>query len=200
MANASSGPEPGWVRLCAGTVAGIDGLCRWSGYLTAWLTLGTVVVCFATVYMRYVLGTGLIWLQELYVWQHAAVIMLGSAYTMMTGGFVRVDVFYTRWSDRRRAATDLVMTLVVLVPFLWIFGAFTWNFFLVSWRIDEGSLNPQGLPNVWLLKGAMVAFVALVALQGLAFVLRGVMVLAGHPRYVLRHGGHGPEQPVGQPG
>lgn len=198
MKDVNAGPEPGWVRLCAGTVAGIDGICRWSGYLTAWLTLGTVLACFASVYLRYVLGMGLIWLQELYVWQHAAVILLGSAFTMMTGGFVRVDVFYTRWSDRRRAATDLIMTLVVLVPFLWVFGSLTWNFFVVSWRIDEGSLNPQGLPNVWLLKAAMVAFVGLIALQGLAFVLRGVLVLGGRPEYVLSHGGHGPDGPAGQ--
>ena len=196
MTTIDPGPEPGWVRLCAGTVAGIDGLCRWSGYLTAWLTLGTVVACFATVYLRYVLGIGLIWLQELYVWQHAAVIVLGAAFTMMTGGFVRVDVLYTRWSVRRRAAMDMAMTVVLLVPFLWIFGQTTWNFFLASWRIDEGSLNPQGLPNVWLLKGMMVVFVVLTALQGLAFVLRGAMVLAGHERHALAHGGHGADAPV----
>lgn len=196
MGHARTGPEPGWVRLVAGIIGAIDALCRWTGYLTAWLTLGTVLVCFATVYLRYVVGTGLIWLQELYVWQHAAVIVLGAAYTMMSGGFVRVDVFYTRWSDRRRAAMDMAMTLVLLVPFLWVFGSATWSFFLTALQHDEGSLNPQGLPNVWLLKGAMVAFVGLVGLQGLAFVLRGVLVLAGHVRHALHHGGHGAEQSV----
>ena len=62
----------------------------------AWLTLGTVLICFATVYLRYALNIGLIWLQELYIWTHAAAIMFGAGYVLMRGGFVRVDLLYTR--------------------------------------------------------------------------------------------------------
>ena len=63
----STGAEPGWVRPMAGGVNIIDGICRISGYITAWAALGTVVLCFATVYLRYAMGTGLIWLQESYI-------------------------------------------------------------------------------------------------------------------------------------
>ncbi|MDX5402840.1 MAG: hypothetical protein LPK02_11680, partial [Rhodobacterales bacterium] len=91
MNKTMTGHEPGWVRICAGIVNIIDGLCRWSGYLVAWAALGTVLLCFATVYLRYAMGIGLIWLQESYIWTHVAVILLGAGYTMMSGGFVRVD-------------------------------------------------------------------------------------------------------------
>jgi TRAP-type mannitol/chloroaromatic compound transport system permease small subunit len=193
MAHPDAGAEPGWVRASARIVGGIDALCRISGYIVAWATLATVILCFATVYLRYVMGTGLIWLQESYIWTHVAVIVLGAGYTMMTGGFVRVDVFYSRWSVRRRAASDMVMTLVLLVPFLIVFGTAIWTFWSTSWASDEGSLNPGGMGNYWILKATLLGFVVLVGLQGLAFVLRGLMVLAGHERHALNHGGHGAE-------
>jgi TRAP-type mannitol/chloroaromatic compound transport system permease small subunit len=187
-------PEPEWARAAASTVALIDGICRWSGYMVAWAALGTVLLCFATVYLRYVMGQGLIWLQESYIWTHVAVIVLGAGYTMMSGGFVRVDVLYTTWDDRKRAISDLVMTLLLLVPFLLVFGGAVWTFWATSYASDEGSLNPGGMGNYWILKAMLLGFVLLVALQGAAFVLRAVLVLAGYPAHALRHAGHGPDQ------
>jgi TRAP-type mannitol/chloroaromatic compound transport system permease small subunit len=191
MATVDAGPEPGWVRASARIVGMIDWICRWSGNIVAWATLATVLLCFASVYLRYVLGTGLIWLQEAYIWTHVIVIVMGAGYTMMTGGFVRVDVFYAGWSVRKRAASDMIMTLLLLVPFLTIFGMAVWTFWSSSYASDEGSLNPGGMGNYWLLKATLIGFIVLIGLQGLAFVLRGLMVLAGHEKHALNHGGHG---------
>jgi TRAP-type mannitol/chloroaromatic compound transport system permease small subunit len=111
-------------------------------------------------------GQGLIWLQESYIWTHVAVIVLGAGYTMMSGGFVRVDVFYSAWDVRRRALSDLVMTLVLLVPFLFIFGAGVWTFWTASYASDEGSLNPGGMGNYWILKGTLLGFILLSPCRG----------------------------------
>lgn len=194
MSKTDGAGQPVWVRAAAGAIGVIDGTCRISGYIVAWATLATVLLCFATVYLRYVLGMGLIWLQEAYVWTHVIVIVLGAGYTMMSGGFVRVDVFYAGWSNRRRALSDMIMTLLVLTPFLYVFGGGVWVFWSASLAADEGSLNPGGLPNFWLLKGALVGFILLVALQGLAFVLRALLVLSGREDFALQHGDHSAEQ------
>jgi TRAP-type mannitol/chloroaromatic compound transport system permease small subunit len=185
--------EPGWARASGRAIAAIDGLCRWSGYIVAWAALGTVLLCFATVYLRYVVGTGSMWLQESYIWTHVAVIVLGAGYTMMSGGFVRVDVLYAKWTPRRRSISDMVMTILMLVPFLMVFGAGTWTFWSASFASDEASLNPGGMTNYWILKATLLGFLALIALQGLAFVLRGLLVMAGYESYALRHAGHDPE-------
>ncbi|MFN3614819.1 MAG: TRAP transporter small permease subunit [Rubrimonas sp.] len=177
-------------RALAAIVHGAEAINRRVGLGVAWLTLGTVLACFATVYTRYALGVNFTWLQEAYIWQHVAVIVLGAGYTMMTGGFVRVDVFYANWTVRRRAMMDLAMTLGVLAPFLWIFAAASWRFFFVSWQIDEASKNPGGLQNLWLLKFTLVAFCALVALQAVALVARCLLVLRGREEFAVREGGH----------
>ena len=188
------GREPAWVRLSATLVGLIDGLCKISGAIVSFAALGTVLLCFASVFLRYVLGSGLIWLQEAFIWTHVALIVLGAGYTMMTGGFVRVDILYARWTNQRRALSDMVLTVVLLWPFLWVFAGVTWGFWLTSYSADEGSLNPGGLPDLWLLKGLLLGFIALVALQSLAFVLRGILVLSGYESFALRHAGHSADQ------
>ena len=173
-------------------VTGGEAINRVVGRVVALMTLGTVLACFASVYTRYALGVNFIWLQELYIWQHAAVIMLGSGYTMMMGGFVRVDVFYSTWSVRRQAVMDMIMTVLMLGPFLYVFAPTSWGFFLNSWRTDEGSQHPGGIGDLWLLKGALIGLCALVALQGLVMLARGTLVLRGQENFALRSDHSGP--------
>jgi hypothetical protein len=73
MQHATTGADPAWVRASASTIGAIDFICRWSGHIVAIATLATVIFCFGTVYLRYVMGAGLIWLQEAYVWTHVIV-------------------------------------------------------------------------------------------------------------------------------
>ena len=84
-----------------GFVRSVDALNEWIGRAVAWLTLGCVLTAFAVVLLRYVFDLGLPWLQELYVWQHAAVFMAGAGYTMLHRGHVSVDVLYGHLAARR---------------------------------------------------------------------------------------------------
>lgn len=176
-------------RLAA-FVAATERINAWVGKAVSWLALGTVLVCFATVYTRYALNTNYTWLQEIYVWQHAAVIVLGAGFTMAVGGFVRVDIFYGKWSARRRARADLIQTIVFLLPFLFVMWTAFWVLFANSYRADESSQNPGGLPNQWLLKSTLLVFVVLVALQGLAICARSLLVLRGREDFAVKAGGH----------
>ncbi len=54
-----------------------------------------------------------------------------------------------------------------------------WSFFLASWKMDERSAYDSGLSAVYLLKGTLLVFVALVALQGIAIICRCVLTLLG---------------------
>ncbi|HET9692773.1 MAG TPA: TRAP transporter small permease subunit, partial [Steroidobacteraceae bacterium] len=73
-------------------VHAVDALNEWIGRGVAWLTLGCVLTCFAVVVLRYAFDVGYPWLQELYVWQHATVFMVGAGYTMLHRGHVNVDL------------------------------------------------------------------------------------------------------------
>lgn len=149
------------------------------GRLVAWLTLAMVLVMFTVVVMRYAFDFGRIWLQESVTWMHAAVFMLGAAYTLRHEGHVRVDIFYRRFSPRTRAWVDLLGTLVLLLPvslyLLWT----GWDYVAGSWTMREGSLQTGGLPAVYLLKSLLLAMPALLLLQGLAMILQRLAIILG---------------------
>lgn len=149
------------------------------GRAASWFTLFMVTVTFVVVVMRYVFDIGFIWLQESVVWMHAAVFMLGAAYTLQDEGHVRVDVFYRKMSDRRRAWVDLVGVIIFLLP-LCLFLA--WNsidFVSQSWGIREMSRESGGLPYplIPMLKSIVVLMPITVALQGLSLFLKSLKTL-----------------------
>ena len=76
-----------------------------------------VLIGFAVVLLRYVLGLGSIWLQESILYAHAALFLLAAAWTLKEGGHVRVDVFYASASPRVKAWVDLLGVLLLLLPF-----------------------------------------------------------------------------------
>lgn len=173
-----------------GFVRWAEGLNRMVGTVVSWMALGTVLVCFATVYTRYALNTNFTWLQDLYVWQHAAVIVLGAGYTMVVGGFVRVDIFYSKWTPRGRALSDMVQTVIFLIPFM---AVCTWAFWTMvgnSYAADEMSPNPGGLTNYWLLKGTLLVFSALILLQAAAMIARSILVLQGREEFAPAASSH----------
>ena len=76
-----------------------------------------MLIGFAVVLLRYVLGLGSIWLQESILYAHAALFLLAAAWTLKEGGHVRVDVFYASASPRVKAWIDLLGALLLLLPF-----------------------------------------------------------------------------------
>lgn len=163
-----------------GFVRGIDAFNDWVGRTTAWLTAGCVVTCFAVVVLRYAFNLGFPWLQELYVWQHAAVFMAGAGYTMLHRGHVNVDVLYGRLDARRQAWVDILGTLVFLFPWLAVIAVTSAPFVLSSWAIREGSSAADGMPAVYVLKSLLWVFCLVLFLQGLALIARRGLFLAGH--------------------
>lgn len=183
MREASASPmsDHGSPRIAAlEAVAGrIDRITDAVGRAVAWLTLATVLICFATVLLRYVFHIGQIWLQELYAWTHVAAITLGAGYVLMQGGFVRVDLLHARLSPKAKALVELLGTVFLMLPFLTMMAVSGWSFFFSSWLMNEASQWDGGMPAVWLLKGALLLFVVSVGLQGLAVVARALAVLMG---------------------
>ena len=164
-----------------GFVRAIDALNDWIGRTVAWLTLGCVLTCFAVVVLRYALHIGFPWMQELYVWQHAAVFMAGAGYTFLHRGHVNVDVLYGQMSERGKAWLDILGTLVFLFPWLALVALTSAPFVLSSWAVREASGTSNGMPALYLLKSLLWVFCALVFVQGTALIARRGLFLAGHP-------------------
>ena len=159
----------------------LDGLSIRTGHAASWLTLLMVLVTFVIVVMRYVFGAGLIWLQESLTWMHAAVFMLGAAYTLQQEDHVRVDIFYSRMPDRQRAWVDFLGVLIFVFPMCAFFAYASLDYVVASWSVREISRNSGGLPYpfVPLLKSVLIIMPIAVGLQGLSLLLRSTRVIRG---------------------
>lgn len=160
---------------------GVDGLMEGIGRLVSWLTLGMVLVTFAVVVLRYAFNLGWIAMQESITYLHAAVFMLGAAFTLRHDGHVRVDILYSKLSQRNQALIDLLGVLFLLLPVCLFILWSSWDYVLESWRLREGSRETGGLPGLFLLKTLIPLMAGLLLLQGLASGLRCLLVLGGNP-------------------
>lgn len=163
----------------AGFVRFAEAVNDYVGRVVAWLTLATVLICATVVVLRYALQTGFIWMQELYVWTHAAAFMLGAGYTLMANKHVRVDILYARASPTNQAWLDLLSTLVFLFPWIILLIYFTWPHVTNSWLIWETSSQVGGMPGLYIMKTIILVFAGLMLLQGLAICGRSILVLNG---------------------
>lgn len=157
----------------------IDRLTAAIGRTAAWLALFIVLVQFVVVLVRYAVGLGSIWLTESILYAHAGLFMLAAAWTLAADGHVRVDVFYAQATSRRKALIDLLGSVVLLLPFAVALAVLSLPYVARSWAILEGSREASGLPLVFLLKTLIPLCAALLALQGLAQILRAVSTLSG---------------------
>lgn len=141
-----------------------------------------VLVTVIIVVMRYVFGTGLIWLQESLSWMHAVVFMLGAAYTLQQEEHVRVDIFYRKMTDKQRAWVNLLGVLVFVFPMCGFFIYASIDYVAAAWSIREVSRNSGGLPFPFLplLKSVLLIMPLMVAIQGLSLLLRAAQVIREH--------------------
>jgi TRAP-type mannitol/chloroaromatic compound transport system permease small subunit len=113
---------------------------------------------------------------------HAAVFMLGAAYTLQRDEHVRVDIFYRDMTPARRALVDLFGVIFFILPLCVFFVIEGFEYARTSWVIHEVSRNAGGLPYpaVPLLKSLLLLMPLAVALQGLSMALRALSELRGN--------------------
>ena len=155
----------------------LDNISLYTGKLTGWLILLMVFLSCLIVLLRYGFAIGSIALQELLLYCHGTVFMLGAAYTLQQDEHVRVDIFYQHFSPRQKAWVNAIGTLVLLIPFcLFLLIASAW-FFHAAWLMQESSSEPGGLAFVYLFKGVMPLALFLLLLQACNLLLQSACTL-----------------------
>jgi len=153
-------------------IYGVDQLSKTVGHAFAWciiiLTLGT---CYE-VFVRYVLDDPTSWAFDFSYLMYGALFFMAGAYTLSRDGHVRGDFIYRTWRPRTQAIVELALYVLFFFPGVLALMYAGWAYGYDSFRIREVSVNsPAGIP-VWQLKLLIPFGAALLALQGVAEVLR----------------------------
>lgn len=138
-----------------------------------------VLIQFAVVVLRYVFGLGFIWMQESILYMHGIVFLVGAGYTLLKDGHVRVDIFYRAAHPRTKALVDMLGVIFLLIPFCALVWTVALPYVQNSWAVFEGSKETSGIQAVYLLKTCILVFTVLMALQGLAILMKSILVLKG---------------------
>ncbi len=136
--------------------------------LTSYILPAMMLITGLVVLLRYAFDSGSVFLQESVTYLHAMVFMLGIPYTMRVDEHVRVDIFYSRFSNIWRNRVNLCGHLLFLMPLCLTILVFSWQYTLNSWHILEGSSEVGGVPAVYLLKSLIPLNAILLFIQGLS--------------------------------
>jgi len=153
----------------------LDFFSEMTGRFCSWFVALMALITCVVVVMRYGLDLGSVLLQDVVLYLHGALFLLGSSFALKRNAHVRVDIFYREFSEKKKAFVDLVGHCLFLQPVCWVIFLFSWGYVELSWRIMEVSAEPDGLPFVYLQKSLLIALCLFVALQSFSEILKSIL-------------------------
>ena len=161
-------------------------IAGWAGFLMA-------VGMLAAVLMRYVFGLSFGWLKDIWIYAFATCFLLASSGALKSDGHVRVDIFYSNFSEHKRAIVNLIGTYLMLFPLMILILdsyeptlARAWG--ALSGRMELSS-EPDGLPLLFLFKTLVPVFAVTMILQGWSNALRAVATIKNIETLKTKNGG-----------
>ncbi|OGU20737.1 MAG: C4-dicarboxylate ABC transporter [Hydrogenophilales bacterium RIFOXYD1_FULL_62_11] len=156
----------------------IDALTERIGQFVIWLVLVATLVSAGNALARWSLGASSnAWL-EIQWYLFGAVFLLAAGYTLKHNGHVRIDIFYGRLGAKGQALIDLIGGLFFLLPMALLLAWLAWPMFMDAWTTQEMSPDSGGLLR-WPVKLLLPLGFGLLALQGLAEIIKKIGVLTG---------------------
>lgn len=157
----------------------VESWVRRLGDALSWLWLVLVAVVVGNVLLRQLFGGGRIELEELQWHLYAVGFLCGLSYCVECDVHIRIDALRGRFSPRLQAWIELYGILLLLLPFAALVLWFSIPFAADSFARGEISPSPGGLPWRGVVKSALPAGFALLALAAGARALRVLRLLLG---------------------
>ena len=150
----------------------IDNTTEWAAKGARWLIVVAILVIVIEVFMRYALNSPTLWAYEVSMMTGAALYAFGYSYAEKLKAHVRVDVFYHKYSPRKKAITDAVLGVAFFLPVIAVTLIGSWAWVLKSWSIGEKSVESFWYPPLSPLRTVIFIGWTLLVLQGLAGLYR----------------------------
>ncbi len=156
----------------------VDRLNAFVGKYVIWLILASTVISAVNAIIRKIFNMSSNAYLEVQWYLFAAAFLLASAYTLLNGEHVKIDVIYHRLSKRTQTWIDVFGFIVFLTPVCVAVLWFGIPFFLQGYRSGEMSSNAGGLIR-WPVYIMMPIGFALLLLQGWSELIKRIAFLKG---------------------
>lgn len=155
-------------KLCNTT----DGFIRLIGHVVMWGNGILVLVIILQVVLRYGFGRGMVVIEELQWHLYGLGIMIGASYALVSDSHIRVDIVQANMTRKWKNRWELFGLLFLLLPFAIVIFHQSLDFVHESFRVNESSDAPLGLPFRWIIKGVIPVSFALLILAAVSRVVR----------------------------
>jgi TRAP-type mannitol/chloroaromatic compound transport system permease small subunit len=156
----------------------VDWLNSQIGKNVIWLILASTVISAVNATVRKAFNVSSNAYLEVQWYLFAAAFLLASAYTLLNGEHVKIDVIYSRWSKRTQIWIDVLGFIFFLLPFCTAVLWFGIPFFLQGYRSNEVSPSAGGL-ILWPVYAMMPLGFFLLMLQGISELIKRLAFLQG---------------------
>lgn len=155
----------------------IDRMVQKIGHLIAWAYVVLVLIIITQVILRKGFSSGLIIFEELQWHLYATGVMFGLSYAQTTNSHIRVDLFYSHFRAKTKNIIEILSILFMVLPFIAVIFIHSLDFVAESYRINEHSESPSGLPYRWIIKSVIPLSMALLAVAVLSRLYRDTVLL-----------------------
>ncbi len=155
------------------------------GKYFAWLTTVMVLVVVYDVILRYAFNISSVGMQELEWHIFAVSFLMGVPYALLKNEHVRVDLFYSRFSQKQKAWIDLFGTILFLIPFVLVVIYTSINYVENSILLNESSPDPGGLPMRYILKSFIPLSFFFLLLQGISLLFKSLLTITNNNNEAL---------------
>ena len=145
--------------------------------LLVYILLSMIVLVILTIFLRYFFSIGSISIQELIMYFHASIFMLGISYTYKENSHVKIDIFYNKLSEKNKTILSLIGVILLIIPFAIFIIFISFDMVSSSWSIFEGSSEAGGLDLVFILKSLIPLSGFLILLQALSELFKNLKIL-----------------------
>ncbi|HEY5582470.1 MAG TPA: TRAP transporter small permease subunit [Rhodoferax sp.] len=156
----------------------IDWLNGLIGRNVIWLIFASTVISAVNAIVRKAFNVSSNAYLEVQWYLFAAAFLLASAYTLLNGEHVKIDVIYSHWSKRTQMWIDVVGLAFFLTPFCVAILWFSFPFFLNGYQSGEISSNAGGLIR-WPVYAMIPLGFGLLLLQGWSELIKRLAFLQG---------------------
>lgn len=147
------------------------------GHVVMWANVLLVIAIAIQVAMRHILNKNYPMFDELQWHLYGLAALVGLSYAFVKNSHIRVDVIHGHLSERAKSLIEIAGIVFFLYPFLYLMVDQGWDYFYESWRVNERSTSPVGLPARWALKFMIPASFFLIAMAATARLIDSTFAL-----------------------
>ena len=156
---------------------GLDKFIHFTARIFCW-SYGLLIVAILTnVVLRYGFSNGLIIFEEIQWHLYAIGMMFGLSFAEITNSQVRVDIVADNLKRRTVRKWEIVGAVLFILPFIFVILVNSFDYVADSYRVNEASNSPLGLPYRWAIKAVIPISFIFLAMAVLSRLLHNIDAL-----------------------